>query len=125
MGIKMKRLFNKMLEGEITTLSEVCHFVHNAHNTKEKNSNSADSQIDILAKFIMAEVEGEPSQNESAVECAIRLIRESLPCGKTNKQSLQVSGCCQAAIKEFGDKLECSDCGLVLTWKKPLTNKHL
>ncbi len=37
----------------------------------------APDQIDRLAKFIMAEVPGEPSQNESAIECAIRLIRSS------------------------------------------------
>jgi len=33
-------------------------------------------QIDLLANFIITEVDGEPSKNESAVECAIRIIRE-------------------------------------------------
>lgn len=32
-------------------------------------------QIDELAKFIMAEIPGEPSKNEGAVDTAIRLLR--------------------------------------------------
>lgn len=35
-------------------------------------------QINYLAEFIMREVPGEPSQNEGAVECAIRVMREGL-----------------------------------------------
>lgn len=35
-----------------------------------------EDQIDELANFIMAEVPGEPSRSEGAVECAIRIIRE-------------------------------------------------
>ncbi len=31
-------------------------------------------QIDKLAKFIMAEVPGEPSESEGAVDCAIRIM---------------------------------------------------
>lgn len=34
------------------------------------------SQVKRLAEFIMAEVPGEPSQNEGAIDCAIRIIRE-------------------------------------------------
>lgn len=37
---------------------------------------SAEEQIDKLAKFIMAEVDGEPSGGEGAGECAIRIIRD-------------------------------------------------
>lgn len=33
-------------------------------------------QVDTLAKFIMAEVPGEPSQSQGAVDTAIRIIRE-------------------------------------------------
>jgi hypothetical protein len=40
--------------------------------------NTADVQIARLARFIMEEVPGEPSQSEGAVECAIRIIREFL-----------------------------------------------
>ena len=35
-----------------------------------------DKQIEELANFIMAEVNGEPSRDEGAVECAIRIIKE-------------------------------------------------
>lgn len=35
-----------------------------------------DSQINRLAKFIMAEVDGEPSRSEGAVDCSIRVIRK-------------------------------------------------
>ena len=35
----------------------------------------ANSQIDKLANFIMSEVEGEPSQNQGAVDTAIRIIK--------------------------------------------------
>src|SRR5699024_1091009 len=35
----------------------------------------ANSQIDKLAYFIMSEVEGEPSQNQGAVDTAIRIIK--------------------------------------------------
>ena len=34
-----------------------------------------EQQIEKLANFIMAEVPGEPSQSEGAVDCAIRIIR--------------------------------------------------
>lgn len=34
-----------------------------------------DSQIQRLANFIMAEIPGEPSQNEGAIDTAIRLLR--------------------------------------------------
>jgi hypothetical protein len=33
-------------------------------------------QVDALAKFIMAEIPGEPAQSEGAVECAMRLLRD-------------------------------------------------
>ena len=33
-------------------------------------------QIDTLANFIMREIEGEPSQSEGAVDCAIRVMRQ-------------------------------------------------
>lgn len=36
----------------------------------------AEAQLEYLANFIMAEVDGEPSQNEGAGECAVRIIRE-------------------------------------------------
>jgi len=39
---------------------------------------TADEQIDRLARFIMEEVPGEPSQDQSAVDTAIRLIRQAV-----------------------------------------------
>lgn len=33
-------------------------------------------QIDILANFIMGEIEGEPNRSEGAGDCAIRIIRK-------------------------------------------------
>ena len=35
-----------------------------------------DTQNDILAEFILENIEGEPSRSEGAVECAIRLLGE-------------------------------------------------
>lgn len=40
-----------------------------------KSDESLQKQIDRLAKFIMDEIPGEPSQNEGAVDTAIRLLR--------------------------------------------------
>ncbi len=70
-----------------STLTHRIDQLRNSQEYKEENSNSADSQIDDLAKFIMAEADGEPSKDEGAVECAMRLIRESLPSGKQQTQS--------------------------------------
>lgn len=38
---------------------------------------SASEQIERLSEFIIAEVEGEPSKSEGAVDCAIRLLRQA------------------------------------------------
>lgn len=40
------------------------------------NNESLDSQISRLANFIMENIEGEPSQSEGAVDCAIRIMVE-------------------------------------------------
>lgn len=39
------------------------------------NCTAAEQQIDELAQFIMAEIPGEPSKSEGAVDTAIRLLR--------------------------------------------------
>lgn len=39
-------------------------------------SETLSSQIDRLAKFIMEEIDGEPSESEGAVDCAIRVMRK-------------------------------------------------
>ena len=40
---------------------------------------TAEQQIDRLARFIMEEVPGEPSQSQGAVDTAIRIIRSAQP----------------------------------------------
>ena len=42
--------------------------------TRKEIMMSAKEQIDKLANFIMAEIEGEPSRSEGAGDCAIRII---------------------------------------------------
>lgn len=37
------------------------------------------SEIDKLAEFILTKIDGEPSDNESAVDTAIRLLRKQVP----------------------------------------------
>lgn len=46
-----------------------------------------DDQIDRLARFIMDEIEGEPSEDEGAVDTAIRLLRAGLGNGSTGTAS--------------------------------------
>jgi hypothetical protein len=40
-----------------------------------RTTETLEAQVDRLARFIMAEVPGEPSQNEGAIDTAIRIIR--------------------------------------------------
>lgn len=57
-----------------------------------------ESQIDRLANFIMAEVPGEPSQSEGAVDTAIRWMRSALasssaePSGEAEPVAWKISG---------------------------------
>lgn len=57
-------------QASVAAYSELEHRVAVSHQPS-----IASDQIDQLANFIMAEVPGEPSPDEGAVECAIRLIR--------------------------------------------------
>lgn len=41
-------------------------------------SKTLQQQIDRLARFIMAKIPGEPSRSEGAVDCAIRIMTETL-----------------------------------------------
>ena len=43
---------------------------------KSRKGDDTMNQIDVLANFIMAEVDGEPSRSEGAGDCAIRIIRQ-------------------------------------------------
>ena len=42
---------------------------------------TAEQQIDRLAKFILDEVHGEPSRSEGAVDTAIRIIKRQMKLG--------------------------------------------
>ena len=42
---------------------------------KNEGTMTASEQIDLLASFIMREVDGEPSRSEGAIPCAIRIIQ--------------------------------------------------
>ena len=44
-------------------------------HTRQIQSDSK-AQIDKLARFIMSEIDGEPSRSEGSVDCAIRLLRQ-------------------------------------------------
>ena len=37
---------------------------------------TAKSEIEVLAKYIIAEIPGEPSRNEGAGTCAVRLLKQ-------------------------------------------------
>lgn len=47
---------------------------------------SAEQQIKRLARFIMEEIPGEPSQSEGAVDTAIRLLRQYLRAAQAAKK---------------------------------------
>ena len=49
-----------------------------AEHAGQEEGKRALKQISKLANFIMAEVKGEPARSESVVDCAIRIIRESM-----------------------------------------------
>lgn len=44
--------------------------------SKIERNESLSEQTERLAKFIMEEIDGEPSKGEGAVDCAIRVIRK-------------------------------------------------
>lgn len=51
-----------------------CEYYEGDENKCPRFCETLDSQIDRLAKFIMEKIEGEPSQNEGAIDTAIRLL---------------------------------------------------
>ena len=72
------------LRAEVERLTLALHASEAAHSAK--------NQIDKLADFIMNEVDGEPSQNEGAGDCAARIIRELRAEVERLKQKLKTSG---------------------------------
>ncbi len=47
---------------------------------------SPKKQIDILAKFIVEQVPGEPSESDGAVNAAIRLIKTTYRCSSMSQR---------------------------------------
>lgn len=47
---------------------------------------SLQTQVDRLANFIMAEIDGEPSRNEGAVDTAIRLLRRTVTVSHSKEE---------------------------------------
>ena len=68
----LKKEFDDLFNGKsiLTVGRSVVDEILNQLDEPEVNS-----QIDKLANFIMSEVEGEPSQNQGAVDTAIRIIK--------------------------------------------------
>lgn len=54
---------------------------HGEHDwdMSHESTSKVGQQIDDLARFIMAEIPGEPSRDEGAVECAIRIMKKKNP----------------------------------------------
>ena len=67
-----------------------------------------ESQVDRLAKFIMEEVEGEPSQSEGTIDTAIRIIRELMNGTKCKVAPGDHISECSGNCKP--DKIEKSEC---------------
>jgi hypothetical protein len=68
-----------------------------AHAQEDKVKQQAE-QIDSLANFIMANVDGEPSQSEGAVECAIRIIKQQ---AEREKQFNAMAACIVDTNKDY------------------------
>lgn len=63
------------------------------------------AQIERLASFIMEHVPGEPSQSEGAVDCAIRIIRNSLstpPNASAIREAAEMARACLASLVSAG-----------------------
>jgi hypothetical protein len=63
-------------------------------------------QIDRLAKFIMDEVPGEPSQSEGAVDTAIRIMRNLRDRLEAAKEALAFAACTIKCREPWGDTCE-------------------
>lgn len=64
------------LVNQIDTLADSIEDLVKNH-PRDLKRNIYKNQINKLADFIMNEVEGEPSQDEGVVDCAIRIIKEA------------------------------------------------
>ena len=78
---------------------------------KVEGTMTLEEQVDMLAIYILHEVDGEPSKNEGAIECAIRIMRESKSESQTLREWIgedvlnEKSGFHEVALKEMMMKL--------------------
>ena len=78
---------------------------------KVEGTMTLEEQVDMLAIYILHEVDGEPSKNEGAIECAIRIMRESKSESQTLREWIgedvlnEKSGFHEVALKERMMKL--------------------
>ena len=86
-------------------------------------------ELDRLAEFILTEIEGEPSQNESAIDTAIRLLCKQIPLkakGYEERHDYILDGgyghdtgrcpSCNNHLKSFDNEIYCPYCGQKIDW---------
>jgi hypothetical protein len=71
-------------------LIEAANVIENLQERLERDTGLARAQIDKLARFILTEVEGEPSESEGAVDTAIRVIRDLMAPDMSDEQWLEL-----------------------------------
>jgi hypothetical protein len=94
-----------------------------------RHSNSAQEQVDKLAKFILAEVPGEPSRDEGAVDTAIRWIRMQQKVGEELvAENIGHSGTVVKALldqhREVINKLKRGSCWCEMAIGNPMVKNH-
>ena len=82
---------------------------------KVEGTMTLEEQVDMLAIYILHEVDGEPSKNEGAIECAIRIMRESKSESQTLREWIgedvlnEKSGFHEVALKERMMRVELTE----------------
>lgn len=76
------------------------------------------SQIDILADFIMAEVDGEPSLSEGAGDTAIRIIKQLQAEINTNEQQFKDDTCTITALQAEINKFKIAISKLLFSYNR-------
>ncbi len=94
------------------TVCRRCRLIYEPILAKYKLVNKKmEEQIDGLADFIMKDVEGEPSQNQGAIETAIRIIKElqqknnKLQC-ELEQERVRLAGCLVIAEGHIDDTVK-------------------
>lgn len=85
-----------------------CHLIEAAAKLRRLSADNAakDAQINELAEFIMHEVDGEPSENQGAVDTAIRVIRALQAKVDEAREALEEAS---DFISAFGDEWKLSE----------------